>query len=54
MNKPPKYEILAFIKQEKSFFTNTSLGYKILSYLEELINKQKRGKNNGRSKKDKA
>ena len=45
MKPPPKAEILAFLEQEKSFFAETSLGYKVLCYLEELVNKQKRGKN---------
>ena len=41
MKPPPKADVLAFLEQEKSFFTDTSLGYKILSYLEELVkNKQ--------------
>lgn len=49
MKPPPKSDVLAFLEQEKSFFTDTSYGYKILCYLErkELVNKQKRGKKNG-------
>lgn len=46
MKSPPKYEILAFIKDQRQFYKPKALGYRILDHLENLVNKQ--GGKNGR------
>ena len=55
MDRPTKYDTLAFIKQERDFYNPKSLGYKILLYLEELVNKYYNldgGKDNGNKERD--